>query len=76
MTHTTRKSGSALAALCLASVTATLLPGPAVAAPATGPAEQLAGGDGYSAQIRRTEYGIPHILARDFPGLGYGYAFA
>lgn len=32
----------------------------------------------YRAVIRRTEYGIPHILATDFPdlGFGYGYAFA
>jgi acyl-homoserine-lactone acylase len=30
----------------------------------------------YSAEIRRTEYGIPHILARDYAGLGYGYGYA
>ncbi len=28
------------------------------------------------AVIRRTEYGIPHILAKDFHGLGYGYGYA
>jgi len=28
------------------------------------------------AVIRRTEYGIPHILAKDFKGLGYGYGYA
>ncbi|WP_406437723.1 penicillin acylase family protein [Streptomyces sp. NBC_01613] len=32
--------------------------------------------DGHTAQIRRTEYGIPHILAGDFDGLGYGYGYA
>jgi acyl-homoserine-lactone acylase len=31
---------------------------------------------GYSAEIRRTEYGIPHIVASDHGGLGYGYGHA
>ncbi|HEX6358338.1 penicillin acylase family protein [Actinophytocola sp.] len=31
---------------------------------------------GFAAEIRYTEYGIPHIKARDFAGLGYGYGFA
>ncbi len=30
----------------------------------------------YSVEIRRTEYGIPHILAHDYAGLGYGYGYA
>lgn len=32
----------------------------------------------YAADIQRTEFGIPHITARDYKGLGYGvgYAFA
>jgi acyl-homoserine-lactone acylase len=32
----------------------------------------------YSAEIQRTEFGIPHITAQDYKGLGYGlgYAFA
>jgi len=30
----------------------------------------------YSAEIRRTEYGVPHILARNYAGLGYGYGYA
>jgi len=29
-----------------------------------------------SAVIRRTEYGIPHILANDWEGAGYGYGYA
>lgn len=35
-------------------------------------------GSGYAATIRRTAFGIPHILADDFGdlGFGYGYAFA
>ena len=31
---------------------------------------------GYSVQIRRTEYGIPHVLAGDYGSLGYGYGYA
>ena len=32
----------------------------------------------YSAEIQRTQFGIPHITAQDYKGLGYGlgYAFA
>ena len=29
-----------------------------------------------SATIRRTEHGIPHILAGDYEGAGYGYGYA
>jgi acyl-homoserine-lactone acylase len=31
---------------------------------------------GYEATIRRTAYGIPHISARDFGGLGFGEGYA
>ena len=31
---------------------------------------------GYSAEIRRTEFGIPHIKAEDWGSLGYGYGYA
>jgi acyl-homoserine-lactone acylase len=30
----------------------------------------------YDVTIRTTEYGIPHIEARDFPSLGYGYGYS
>ena len=30
----------------------------------------------YKAKIRRTAYGIPHIEARSYTGLGYGYGYA
>src|SRR5215471_9677926 len=30
----------------------------------------------YFVEIRRTEYGIPHILAHDYADLGYGYGYA
>jgi acyl-homoserine-lactone acylase len=38
----------------------------------------LATDDGhrYKAEIRRTAYGIPHIRASDYGGLGYGYGYA
>ncbi len=54
-----------------AAITLALL-APAVAA--VPPAE--AAGGGYSATIRRTEYGIPHITAKDYGGLGFGYGYA
>ncbi|GAB5451223.1 MAG: N-acyl homoserine lactone acylase QqaR [Halioglobus sp.] len=31
---------------------------------------------GYSAEVRRTEFGIPHIKAEDWGSLGYGYGYA
>src|SRR5690242_18910204 len=31
---------------------------------------------GLGADIRYTEYGVPHITAGDFTGLGYGFGFA
>jgi acyl-homoserine-lactone acylase len=40
-----------------------------------GPAD--GGGDGHlEATIRRTDHGIPHILADDFAGIGFGYGYA
>jgi acyl-homoserine lactone acylase PvdQ len=56
---------SGLAALCLASVTTGLLP-PSAAAGSYG---ETVADEGFTAQIRRTEYGIPHILAHDYSGL-------
>ncbi|MEU7941571.1 penicillin acylase family protein [Microbispora bryophytorum] len=53
-------------------VIALALLAPAVA---TVPAAEAADG-GYSATIRRTEYGIPHITAKDYGGLGFGYGYA
>ncbi|MFC0844564.1 penicillin acylase family protein [Streptomyces noboritoensis] len=63
-----------VAVLCLASGAAALLPASASAAPE--PNGKRVGDHGYTAQIRRTEYGIPHVLARDYGGLGYGYGYA
>src|SRR5262245_13768183 len=33
-------------------------------------------GQRYRVEIRRTQYGIPHIRARDYASLGYGYGYA
>jgi acyl-homoserine-lactone acylase len=40
------------------------------------PAAVVSTGQRYQATIIRTRYGIPHITARDFGSLGYGYGFA
>ncbi len=51
---------------------AALSPAPdAAAAEASRPS-----GGGLSADIRYTEYGIPHIVADDYPGLGFGVGWA
>ena len=42
-----------------------------VAAPAASAVAQE-----YDATVRRTAYGIPHITASDFGGIGYGYGYA
>ncbi|MEU5262866.1 penicillin acylase family protein [Amycolatopsis sp. NPDC021455] len=36
----------------------------------------VAGEDGAKAVVRYTEHGVPHIVAKDFAGLGYGYGYA
>ncbi|MYW05262.1 penicillin acylase family protein [Streptomyces sp. SID3343] len=51
------------------------------AAAVTGPASAGAGSEarvdrGLSAVVRYTEYGIPHIVADDYPGLGFGNGWA
>jgi acyl-homoserine-lactone acylase len=33
-------------------------------------------GGRYHATVQRTEFGIPHVTAADFGGLGYGYGYA
>ncbi|MEU9189005.1 penicillin acylase family protein [Streptomyces sp. NPDC048484] len=51
------------------------VPSSAATGTGTGTGERVAEG-GRTAHISRTEYGIPHIRARDFDGLGYGYGYA
>ncbi|MER5885037.1 penicillin acylase family protein [Streptomyces sp. NPDC001941] len=54
------------------ATTALALPAPAVA---RGPDHHPSGG-GLSAVIRYTEYGIPHIVAKDYANLGFGTGWA
>ncbi|MEG8275013.1 penicillin acylase family protein [Streptomyces sp. AHA2] len=49
---------------------------PAAASPQPRQAEQHPSRDGLSAVVRYTEYGIPHILAGDHAGLGFGTGWA
>lgn len=63
-----RRLATVAAALCLIAVP--------TAASAAGPEGNPVGDHGYTARIQRTEYGIPHIRAADFGGLGYGYGYA
>ncbi|GAA0400281.1 penicillin acylase family protein [Streptomyces luteireticuli] len=48
---------------------------PAASAAAAAPGDRPSG-NGLSATIRYTEYGIPHILAEDYAGLGFGDGWA
>jgi acyl-homoserine-lactone acylase len=61
-------------ALCATAALASLVVN--VSGPEAHAIGQPAGAGGYGAQIRRTGYGIPHILAHDYRGLGYGYGYA
>ncbi|MFC7309547.1 penicillin acylase family protein [Streptomyces monticola] len=57
----------------LAAVAATASPAPA--AP-DGADERRPSGGGLSAVVRYTEYGIPHIVAKDYANLGFGTGWA
>ncbi|HSJ79308.1 MAG TPA: penicillin acylase family protein [Erythrobacter sp.] len=46
------------------------------AAAALAPASEAAAGKRYQASITRTTFGIPHIEARTWQGVGYGVAYA
>lgn len=48
----------------------------AAAALVLAPASEALAGKRYQATITRTTYGIPHIEARDWRGVGYGVAYA
>ncbi|KQX49954.1 MULTISPECIES: penicillin acylase family protein [unclassified Streptomyces] len=69
----TRLKHLALAGAALAVVTATL-PGAAVAD--SGGRDHHPSDRGLSAVIRYTEYGIPHIVAKDYANLGFGTGWA
>ena len=49
---------------------------PAEAAPARPQVQSIASTDGVRVAIRRTEYGIPHIIGSSFRDVGYGYGYA
>ena len=53
-----------------------LLPAALLAAVLLVPASAMAADRGYRAEIRRTTGGVPHIKARDYGSLGFGYGFA
>ena len=40
------------------------------------PAGAALGQERYHAIVQRTSFGIPHVMANDFGGLGYGYGYA
>ena len=61
-----------LAALVVAACAVALLNGGSAASAG---ASLDAPGDGLHATIRTTSHGIPHILASNFAGLGYGYGY-
>ena len=70
-----RPRGRLAAALAVAGLAASVATGTAGAS-AGADAGTGVGGHGYQATITRTSYGIPHITARDYGSLGYGYGFA
>ncbi|GGU94600.1 penicillin amidase [Streptomyces litmocidini] len=69
----TRLKHLALAGAALAVVTASL---PGAAAADSGGRERHPADRGLSAVIRYTEYGIPHIVAKDYADLGFGTGWA
>ncbi|MFJ8692373.1 penicillin acylase family protein [Streptomyces roseolilacinus] len=62
-----------VAAAVFATAAATL---PATAAPPSASGGHRPSAGGLSATIRYTEYGIPHILAKDYAALGFGTGWA
>ncbi|TDC70421.1 acylase [Actinomadura sp. GC306] len=66
--HLPRSAGTAAFGAVLGAVLLTPVPASA--------ATELRSERGMSATIRYTEYGIPHITAKDYAGLGYGTGYA
>ncbi|MEN8651369.1 penicillin acylase family protein [Streptomyces sp. 21So2-11] len=69
----TRLRHLALASIALATVTASL---PSAAAADTDPRDRHPTSGKLSAVIRYTEYGMPHIVAKDYANLGFGTGWA
>lgn len=59
----------------VAVVATIVVTGVASAVPDGAAADARTGG-GYTAVVRRTAYDVPHVLARDYGGLGFGYGYA
>ncbi|MZF55107.1 acylase [Streptomyces sp. SID5594] len=72
MTFRNRLRLFAVSGLALLTVSASL---PPAAASGTAEARHPSGG-GLSATVRYTEYGIPHIVAKDYANLGFGTGWA
>ena len=67
------RRGGLRIAIALAALVCALAAAPAAQAVKR---TSLKGERGFDAVVRTTSFGIPHILARDFKGLGYGYGWA
>src|SRR5204862_7976733 len=75
----TGRRGRAFAAALVLGATALGAPAAATAGNASATAARLVAlrGEGrYAVAIRRAAHGTPHILARDYGSLGYGYGYA
>ena len=72
----TRTSLPALALVLLVGCTGDSAPPAPAPTPEPPAPEPTAPAPGYRAEIRRTEYGIPHVRADDWGSLGYGYGYA
>ncbi len=72
----TRRAAAVLASLALlpALTTVQTVTSPERAAAAESPLRPSGGV--YRATIRRTEHGIPHVVAKDFGSLGFGHGYA
>ncbi|MGW7271086.1 penicillin acylase family protein [Streptomyces sp. NPDC054864] len=72
-----RSRSRRLTALGISLLTATaLLPSSAATAGAADARDAGPSGGGLSATVRYTQYGIPHILAKDYENLGFGTGWA
>src|SRR5262249_45809535 len=69
----TRRGTAVLAA---STMVLTMVASPSVADPDDVTELREASNRGLAADIRYTEFGIPHIKAANYAGLGYGYGFA
>ena len=69
ITPARRRAGAIAVVFAMTVLSACVMVPPVAGGPGGGPG-------GRHVTIRRTPYGIPHITAHDWGGLGYGYGFA